>query len=74
MTVKEAANQYGTKEYRTSMGDNLIIIMRKLYDSDDDVYQQVLQELNHRSDWYALRPNEIINYIPPYGVDTIDQL
>lgn len=74
MTVSEATSIYTLKEYQSTYGDNLRVIVRKLYSSDDDKYYQVLKAINNRYDWFAVKPLSVIYYLPANIVDKISEI
>jgi len=63
MTIVEAANQYGISYYETTLGDDLISIVRKLYEKDSTNGRLIITELNPRVDWDFLPAGEKIAYI-----------
>ena len=74
MTVEEAASTYGLKEYRTSAGDSLTSIVRRIYNSDDRVYYQIILGLNKRYDWYSVLPNQIVKYLEMSAANKVEEL
>lgn len=72
MTYEETADKIIYKKYTTTCGDNIVIVSRKLFSSDDDVYKKALRAMNKRVDWNELRINDTIRYIPKEVCDKID--
>ncbi len=63
MTVEEAYQQFGGKSYIATEGDNIIFLARKIYSSDEDVYQNVLKVLNPRVNWIHIPVGTEILYL-----------
>lgn len=64
MTIEEAYQSYGHLTYRTSTGDSLVWVCRKIYGSDLGYYRKILTVLNPRIDWVALASGVDIVYLP----------
>lgn len=69
MEILELVSAYGTMTYTTSIGDTLKSVARKVYHSDDEMYQEVLKVVNGRFDWSNLKPSEDIEYIQKKVLD-----
>ena len=63
MTITEVANLHGVKQYIPSAGHTITDIIRILYNSEEDLYYQILTTLNHRTDWLNLSPDVPIYYL-----------
>ena len=64
MTIEEAANQYGTYEKTTSVGDSLATIARMEYRSDSEYYRNIIKILNPgRVDWNNIAPSSVIKLL-----------
>lgn len=74
MTIREAQALYGVKEYTTSIGESLQSIVRKLYNSDEDVYFMILRTINNRNDWLCLPPDTKIYYLSDYAASMINEI
>lgn len=60
------------KQYKTTVGDNIVRVSRKLYTSDDEKYKKALRTINKRVDWSNLRIGEILLYVSKDIADSID--
>lgn len=67
MTIEEIRAVSGVKEHLVSTGETLTSLVETLYNSREDVYYAILQELNARYDWDSLESGTIIYYIPKYA-------
>ena len=74
MTIREAQALYGVKEYTTSIGESLQSIVRKLYNSDEDVYFMILRTINNRNDWLCLPSDTKIYYLSDYAASMINEI
>lgn len=72
MSIEEAIQTYGTKEYTTGVGDTLVSVCRKVYDSEDRVCQSIFKYLNPRYDWHEIRTNSTLYYIPVIVSSDVD--
>lgn len=73
MTVQEVANIYGTKSMNPSSGQTITSLTRQLYESDKDIFANILKKLNHRTDWFNLDPEVQIKYLKPASVKYITE-
>lgn len=74
MTIREASYIYGTKEFKTSVGDSITTIVAQVYGEYQDIYFVALQTLNNRFDWFALKPGSVIKYLPIQAFTDIDEV
>ena len=72
-TILEIASE-GAKQYVTSNGDTLTSLVRKIYQSYDDVYFEVLKKLNLRLDWENIPAGYVIKYLPKHLTSQIDEI
>lgn len=68
MTVEEAYQSFGAKVYTTSEGENIVFVVRKLYNSDDDQYLRILEVLNPRINWTSIPAGTQIQYLDPSAI------
>lgn len=71
MTVEEAYQQYGAKTHIVSEGENIVFLTRRLYNSDNDNYVNILKVLNPRVNWLSMPAGTVIQYLDPDVVNSI---
>lgn len=65
MTVEECFQINGAKVTQTVVEDNLLMLARRLYNDDGEMYKRILRVLNPRVNWLSIPAGVSISYIDP---------
>lgn len=71
MTVQEALNQFNTRTFRTSIGDNINRVCFQIYKTLDEKLIAILTEINVRLDWNYIEPGAEIRY---FDIDIMNRI
>lgn len=63
MTVEEAYQRYGAKQFVASEGQDILTVSRLIYNSDSETYSNVLRALNPVLNWSYLCSGQVLSYI-----------
>ena len=74
MTIKEAEYKIGVLTTTASVDDSISRLVRRIYNSDDDIYYKVLKTLNQRFDWFNIKPGAEIKYLPLNAISKISEV